>query len=151
MKSRIYKGLYIGNKEEVEKNGNMYDVIINVTTDVPFYSRNDDKTVTHVRIPALDSSIESQQLLFFQSLPYVCNLIDECLRNDKTVLVHCNEGKQRSASLILAYMMRKERKTFEEAKAALLKMHGIAFDTGKVHYQKALQVWEYELKKVWDP
>ena len=38
----------------------------------------------------------------------------EFIDNNKTILVHCREGVSRSSSIVIAYIMFKEKKTFSE-------------------------------------
>lgn len=52
-----------------------------------------------------------------------CDFIDDVERAGGKVLVHCFEGRSRSATLVLAYLMLRKKKTLFEAWNALKKVH----------------------------
>ncbi|KAJ3756453.1 protein-tyrosine phosphatase-like protein [Lentinula raphanica] len=61
--------------------------------------------IRHMRIPVED--VDFADLLIY--LPSAVAFIDDALRNDGVVLVHCVEGLSRSATVIAAYLMRTRR------------------------------------------
>ncbi|KAK2590028.1 hypothetical protein QQS21_012294 [Conoideocrella luteorostrata] len=70
----------------------------------------------HLYIPCLDSS--TMDLLPFMS--DVCDFIEQHSCGDDTnVLVHCREGISRSASIVIAYLMRKHNMSLDEALAGV--------------------------------
>ena len=97
----VIDNLYIGCHETVKKYSDNFDVIINVTPNIPFYGNNKYK----YRIPVLDNlSMSSCISLFLYSLK-ILPLIHKHLKNKNKVLIHCRAGMQRSATLIAIYLM----------------------------------------------
>jgi dual specificity MAP kinase phosphatase len=42
-------------------------------------------------------------------------IIDEALSNNQNILVHCQAGISRSATIVIAYIIRKQKKTMDES------------------------------------
>jgi protein-tyrosine phosphatase len=101
----IIPNLFLGDLHGALDNKNNFDLIINMSqhkysTNAMIYDINiDDDPSVNIR-PYLE-----------QIIP----LIEEALKDNKKVLVHCLMGKSRSASVILAYLIKNNKMTFEEA------------------------------------
>lgn len=87
---------------------NKIDLIINCTKNIPFISEIEHdkyKNIEYLRIPVNDSLLEKDFLLmqdyFKVILPY---LYKKYIIEKKTILIHCREGKQRSAILTAAFL-----------------------------------------------
>ena len=65
-----------------------------------------------MRIWCLDSTTQDLLLHFSQA----CDFIEESLKHG-AVLVHCSEGIPRSASFVVAYLMRKKQRGLQEVLA----------------------------------
>lgn len=65
----------------------------------------------HIKIPIMDS--EKEDILV--SLDKVSEFIDKNMELGNTVLVHCMAGSSRSASFVIAYLMKKHSWCFEKA------------------------------------
>ena len=116
MPVEIIPNLWIGNKAD---SANIYFLkmknikcIINCTVNVPFNKSiqydNELKKIECIRIPVNDnpakSYIEDNKYLYEHIIPIIYH-INKYLLKMKTVFVHCNMGKQRSASVIASYLM----------------------------------------------
>ena len=59
--------------------------------------------------------------------PTVYDIIDNNLKNNNGVLIHCKAGTQRSATRIALYLMKKNNKNFEEIKNLIRSKRNIVF------------------------
>jgi protein-tyrosine phosphatase len=75
--------------------------VINCTSNVPFSNRPD---VVHVRFSVEDNGDERQYQVMTDLLPDAVAAVRDGLRRGNT-LVHCQQGKQRSACVVAAYLM----------------------------------------------
>lgn len=97
----------------------------------------------HLYMPCLDSS--TMDLLPFMS--DVCNFIEgNSCRNDTNVLVHCREGISRSASIVIAYLMRKHNMSLDEALAEVKERRKVRPSS---NFVGQLRVWEALGYQVW--
>lgn len=98
--------------------------------------------VVHLLIPLVDLPEERLDL----ALPQCLSFIEQALKsNGKKVLVHCMAGKSRSASVIVAYLMKKEGLTFAQAFAEVAKLRpAVCLNLG---YAAQLRLFEKELAK----
>ena len=73
-------------------------------------------TIEYLRLPLRDVAVDS-------ILPHVSRAVEFLqrvrVRADGCVLVHCNEGKSRSAAIVIAFLMRAYGYTFDDALAAV--------------------------------
>ncbi len=136
MKNKVRDGLFVGSKHAATDVSD-FNMIVNVTTDVPFA----DPNKVCIRVPVLDIGVESQQEIMFSSFPSVCTRIQEQLK-DGQVLVHCSEGKQRSCTIIVAYLIWLNNWNTTTAIKELKKSHPQAFADSSVHFLASLQRWE---------
>lgn len=89
---------------------NKIDIIINCTENIPFlHTLNNNnpelKNIELIRIPVNDSLLEKDFLLmedhFKVILPY---LLQKYTIENKKILIHCREGKQRSAIIAASFI-----------------------------------------------
>lgn len=121
MPVEIVYGLWVGNKKDAFdmaflKNRNI-NIIINVTTEVPFIEEEDgDKiSIEKIRIPVSDNFKDGDDYMkwnneLFNHFEQITNYIEKNLSKQKNILVHCNQGKYRSTAIIIAYLMKKLNK-----------------------------------------
>ena len=116
----IQKGLWLGNMESAysETFLRMHNIklVINCTDHIPtplFYKRMKIHTI---RLPLNNHNMISNNEIMFYYLSAVENEIYNALQNNINVLVHCFEGKHRSAAVV-AYFLMKRKFTFDYQKA----------------------------------
>jgi len=110
MPYEIITNLWIGDHKDSLDNNFLKDkginVIINATRNLPFYETN---TIKQIRVPVDDEvgpkQMECNEKMFFFLTPIV-NQIHKFLLMGKKVLVHCRKGRQRSATIICAFLMK---------------------------------------------
>lgn len=153
MAIEIITGLYLGSKIDAHNysflTSRQIDVIINTTTEIPFFQECEKLKIQTIRVPVSDSfsntNKEKHINEYYYQLSQLCNLIDNKLRKSKNILIHCKYGKFRSTCLVLAYLMYKTQMPLEKiyrmmiSKYPLIKMR-------KHIYLDTLRKWEEELK-----
>ena len=77
--------------------------IINCTYDLPFIN---DNNIVKKRIPVNDDLSYEANICMLKYIKNIINLIHNNLLNNINTLVHCYAGKQRSATVILLYLMK---------------------------------------------
>lgn len=108
--------------------------ILNSTPDLPLYWENQYK---YKRIDVLDLPSQNIRQYFDQATDF----IEQALKNkENNVLIHCSAGISRSPTLVLAYMIKKHRLTFEEAFEKMRKLRPIV--DPNVSFILQLREWE---------
>ncbi|CAF0873711.1 unnamed protein product [Rotaria sordida] len=108
--------------------------IVNCTPDLPFYW---EKKYEYMRVDILDSPSQNIRKHFEDFISF----IDNALRiKTNNVLVHCSAGISRSPTLVLAYMMKKNRWTLDEAFDKMRKLRQIV--DPNVSFIIQLREWE---------
>jgi dual specificity phosphatase 12 len=95
----------------------------------------------HKFVPCLDSS--TQDLLIH--MEDICDFIDHVFlshlkeSSPGAILVHCDQGVSRSATVVIAYLMRKRGQKFEEILVMVKENRNIK---PSVTFTEQLQIWE---------
>ncbi|XP_033873523.1 dual specificity protein phosphatase 10-like [Acipenser ruthenus] len=106
--------LYLGNEhdaqdlEKVQKMNIAY--IINVTTHLPLF-HYDKGIFNYKRLPATDSNKQNLRQYFEEAFEF----IEEAHQSGKGLLIHCQAGVSRSATIVIAYLMKHTRMTMTDA------------------------------------
>lgn len=135
MPVEIVFGLWVGNKKDAFdlnflKSRNI-NIIINVTTEVPFIEEDEKINIEKIRIPVSDNFKDGEDYLkwnneLFNHFEQLSTFIEKKLSKQKNILVHCNQGKYRSTAVILSYLMKKLNKfTLEEIYNIFLSKYAI--------------------------
>lgn len=78
------------------------DCVINCSKDLPFYNEK----CKNIRVSVHDNLKKEEIERLFDYFDTCSDFINIHLKQNSTILVHCYAGKQRSASIILAYLMK---------------------------------------------
>lgn len=97
------------NQNNLDNNNIKY--IINCTNTVSNYFEN-NSSLTYLRIPIDDTY--NQHIEQYFDMTY--NTIEQAIKENKNVLVHCHAGVSRSVTIVIAYLMRKNNLTYEQAR-----------------------------------
>ena len=150
----IISGLYLGTKIDSHNikflQSRNIKVIINVTNEIPFLKDCESIGIQSIRVPISDAFGEADKdkhnLEYSYQFGDLCKLIDNKLKQNINILVHCKHGKYRSTALIIAYLMYKMKMSLEEIYGLLKSKYNLV-KMKKHIFLIALQKWEYDLKK----
>lgn len=101
--SEICHGLYLGNMENAKIMKDRVGAILNITPVEFTYD------IAYLSVPIDDTWHQSISTYFDKTYKF----IEENL--EKGVYVHCHKGVSRSATIVIAYMMRKNNMTLKQA------------------------------------
>ena len=122
---------------------NNIDIVINCTKNLPF---NCDKN-KHVRLN-VDDNLEKEEIVnLYKYLENVTKFINDSLINGKSIFVHCYAGKQRSASVVCAYIMKYLSFSYQEA-TELIRTKRLIIFTPLPNFDAALKLFEMKLQKI---
>ncbi len=117
--NQIIDGLYLGssyNAYDIKQiNNKNINVIINITDEIPnFYE--DNLLLKYYKFSIKDNNIDDINPILTETY----DIIDEHLSKGESILVHCFMGASRSASVIIHYLMKKNRWTYDYAKTFVI-------------------------------
>lgn len=134
---QILPGLWIGNWAAAKYMDT--NVVINMTPDIPFYNYHAKQFRCSIWDPHFEEAVNINQRRMALFGYFMVILIDYFLKTGKTVLVHCHSGIQRSASLVLMYLIYKK---IQHPMDFLLKHRGMCFYWGRrVHFRSAIRLF----------
>jgi predicted protein tyrosine phosphatase len=99
-------------------------LIINCTKDIEYYT---DPNIQTVRLAINDSNTEESNRILGESIDNLTFLIDLYLQNNMGVLVHCYAGVQRSATVVLCYLIKYKHLQLQMAKTIMKDKRSIVF------------------------
>lgn len=108
--NQIIPRLYLGNyKAALDYNfivDNKIDIIVNCTPNIPFIELPCQSNVNleFIRIPVEDSLLEKDLLLMEHYFKILIPYLHTCYKENKTILIHCYAGKQRSGIVVAALL-----------------------------------------------
>ena len=152
--SKIEPGLYLGDLHSSSDlqilTDNSISALISVTdaNSVKWSSPENRALVSedsHMVIPCFDT--DAQDLLI--ELARICDFIEEHqgAEPQRAVLVHCTAGVSRSATVVVAYLMRKYRKTMKDGIRVVQKKRKIR---PNANFLAQLAVWEATRYELWE-
>ena len=140
--NEIIPNLWLGNIKDSQDTLfiKSIDIIINCTKDLPFQ----DDTKTCIRI-SIEDNLEAIEIAnLYKYLDKVTSYIHKHLMSGNKILVHCFAGKQRSASIVCAYLMRYCGLTLTNA-TQLLQTKRIIVFTQLCNFESALKIFESKI------
>ena len=134
--NEIIPGLYVGNMQAA-KNDDFFKLhnigaVLNMTPDVPHYFTNTNGNVEYMRINVNDSLKTEDFNKMFKYFPSGVSFIYKNLVIDsRKVYVHCHAGMQRSAAMVVAYLMFIHRTPLKKAVDTVISKRPVAFSFGR--------------------
>ncbi|XP_034539803.1 uncharacterized protein si:dkey-175m17.7 [Notolabrus celidotus] len=111
--SAILPFLFLGNERDAQDLDLLMRLnigyVVNVTTHLPLYHINSG--LRYKRLPATDNSKQNLRQYFEE----VFEFIEEAYQSGQGVLVHCQAGVSRSATIVIAYLMKHTLMTMTDA------------------------------------
>ncbi|XP_076226211.1 dual specificity protein phosphatase 10 isoform X2 [Nomia melanderi] len=111
--SRVLPFLYLGNGRDAADLQLLRALgatrVLNVTSQLPGY--HEERGITYRQIPASDSGHQNLKQYFEEAFEF----IEEARKAGSSVLVHCQAGVSRSATIAIAYIMRHKGLSMVEA------------------------------------
>ncbi|XP_077597236.1 uncharacterized protein LOC144212917 [Stigmatopora nigra] len=111
--SAILPFLFLGNERDAQDLDLLFRLnigfVVNVTTHLPLYHLKSG--LHYKRLPATDNSRQNLRQYFEE----VFEFIEEAYQSDQGVLVHCQAGVSRSATIVIAYLMKHTLMTMTDA------------------------------------
>ncbi len=134
---KIIDNLYLGNRLDSIDYSNYFNILINCTSDMPFYIN--DSSINTIRIPIINDSSLSSELLY-SYFEFIVKYINESLKNNKSILIYCKFGEQRSVSVITAYLIWKNKWTLDFTIQYVKNINPKAFRYG-INFKNILEKW----------
>ncbi|XP_063173074.1 dual specificity protein phosphatase 10-like [Candoia aspera] len=112
--SPILPFLFLGNERDAQNLEKMLHLnvghVLNVTTHLPLYHA-DSGRLRYKRLPATDNNRQDLRQYFEEAFEF----IEEAQQSGKGVLIHCQAGVSRSATIVIAYLMKHTLMTMGDA------------------------------------
>nr|XP_032803566.1 dual specificity protein phosphatase 10 [Petromyzon marinus] len=106
--------LFLGNEQDAQDLAQLQRLnigyIINVTSHLPLY-HYERGALRYKRLPATDSCKQNLRQYFEEAFEF----IEEAYQSGKGLLIHCQAGVSRSATIVIAYLMKHTRMTMTDA------------------------------------
>ncbi|KAF5288355.1 hypothetical protein FQA39_LY15445 [Lamprigera yunnana] len=111
--SRILPFLYVGNSKDASDLSCLQDLgtscVLNVTSSL--YGYHEECGITYKQIPASDSGHQNLKQYFEEAFEF----IEDARKKGARVLIHCQAGVSRSATIAIAYIMKYKQLSMIEA------------------------------------
>ncbi|KAM3824986.1 dual specificity protein phosphatase 10-like [Vipera latastei] len=112
--SPILPFLFLGNERDAQNLEKLLHLnvghVLNVTTHLPLYHA-DSGRLRYKRLPATDNNRQDLRQYFEEAFEF----IEEAHQSGKGVLIHCQAGVSRSATIVIAYLMKHTLMTMGDA------------------------------------
>ena len=150
--TEIIQGIWIGNQTAAKNNEffKTYNItaVVNCTKDLPnLFTQS--AGVKYMRIPIDDSGRQEDINKMTQYLPAIMNFLRQCHQNEqRSVLIHCHAGIQRSAAIVAAYLHQYFDMTMPQAIHCIVSYRPIAFFGGAhINFKESLKSFSTQLTR----
>ena len=126
--NQIIPNLWLGNRNSPKETDqllkNNIKLIINCSKDIVYES---DVNIQVVRLSIHDINSEESNNILGDQIEYLTYLINIYLNNNCGVLIHCYAGVQRSATVVLCYLLKYKNMSLDMAKTIMKQNRSIVF------------------------
>ena len=133
---RLTRHIYVGSEKD-SRTPEAFDVVVNCSPNLPFFTTENQISV---RIPFEDGGFEEDNVILRERIPAFVVEMDAWVRDDKTVLVHCRMGFQRSCTVIAAYLIWRHAISARTAISVMQHAYKYAFYGGP-NFEAFLEGW----------
>lgn len=135
--NQIIPLLYIGNYQDAANAGASFDLVVNCTPSLPFARPYGGC----LRIAIDDHPQRNPEMLNVALNSGVLEKMHEVLNSNKSVLVHCHAGMQRSCAIVAFYLMKYYHLSLADAMRYIQQNRPVAFYGGAT-FLPALSAFE---------
>ena len=144
--NKIIPGIYLGNKSDAVSEEffikNDIKFVINLTPDVP---NKFPKLASYIHFRNIDDSCRKEDIeKMTRLIPKAIKYMRENHKNGKNILVHCHAGMQRSAIVVLAYLMYYYNMSLNDGVSHIVSKRPIAFFWGdRINFLDSIKAQEW--------
>ena len=140
----IYENVWLGNYKSAcdTEFMNKIDVVLNCTDSLPFSFNHIQNH--RISIPEISTTNDIKSIESY--LEMTSDLIASYLKDNKCILVHCDNAIQRSCSIVIAYIIKYKDMDLYTATDFLITKHKFALSPYP-YYNIALVNYEYNINK----
>lgn len=143
--NRITGSLYIGNFESPHDKDflveNNIKLIVNCTKT---YNYKLPSNIQKIRLNITDVNTPENNIIIANNIDKILEIINIYLKSEEGVLVHCHMGQQRSAAVIVCYLMKYKKLSLKEAINKVKSKRKMAFNP-QATFLDFLQYYEIEV------
>lgn len=150
--SKILPKIYLGNYKAAKdkdffKKKNI-KAVLNCTHDIPHHFRNSGD-IEYMRIPVEDSLKEYDIKRLYSFAPVIVAFIDKHVNLHKNnIFIHCQVGRERSATAVVLYLMEKHKLTPTQACKLVMDKRKEAFFYGtSLNFEDTIMKYYKKLQK----
>lgn len=144
--TEVLDGIYIGNHRSASSRSFLATTgtagVVNCTANIPNHFAFDE-SLQYLRVPVHDNLANRDVNKLLTYFPVACEFIHKVrVIEGKPVLVHCQAGKQRSAAVVAAFLIKHHGYKPYDAVQFLLRKKPNVFHNGRsVNFAVALNRW----------
>ena len=121
-----------------------FKLVVNCTNHTPYIKPRNPNT-TYIKVAVEDNCRQKEVTKLISYLPYIVEVMHGVLSQNNVVLVHCRLGRQRSATVVAAYLMWERCITMTDAIKHIQRLNPTAFQP-EANFKRSLEMFEVHLR-----